>query len=140
MVAIMFLLFGTAHFMSPQAINRMVPKYINWPLFWTYIAGIALVGSGISFIAHVKVKWIGLLLGITLFLWVVMLHVYYAVRFPHFQDGENVIGSFEALAFCGTARAISQFPLLKNNDADVNKVKRTTSIEPVTGAIVLFWL
>jgi uncharacterized membrane protein len=105
--AIMLLLFGNAHFTSAQPISGMVPKYIPWPLFWTYVAGIALVGSGISFIANFKVKWTGLLLGITLFLWLIMLHIYYAIRFPYFQDGENIIGSFECLAFSGIALAIS---------------------------------
>ena len=46
-------------------------------------------------------------MSIALFLWLVMLHLYYAIRFPHFQDGENIIGSFECLAFCGIALVIA---------------------------------
>jgi hypothetical protein len=68
------------------------------------------VGSAASFITNIKVKPVGLLLAITLFLWVILLHIYYAVRFPLFQDGENIIGSFEALAFCGTALVIALIP------------------------------
>jgi hypothetical protein len=86
----------------------LVPKYIPLALFWTYVAGIALVGSAISIFINFKVKWIGLLLGITLFLWLVLLHLYYAIRFPHFQDGENIIGSFECLAFSGIALVLSK--------------------------------
>jgi uncharacterized membrane protein len=128
--AIMLLLFGLAHFTSAQGISRLVPKYIPGALFWTYAAGVALVGSGLSFIINFKVKRVGILLGITLFLWLVLLHIYYAVRFPHFQDGENIIGSFECLAFCGIALAISQLPPKRTNDIGENKLKRTASIEP----------
>lgn len=105
--AIMLLLFGYSHFVNAPGISQLVPKYIPWALFWTYVGGIALVGSAASFIANIKVKWVGLLLALTLFLWLILLHIYYAVRFPFFQDGENIIGSFEALAFCGTALVIA---------------------------------
>jgi uncharacterized membrane protein len=116
---IMLLLFGYAHFTSAQKISGLVPKYIPWSLFWTYVAGVALVGSAISIFINFKVKWIGLLLGIALFFWLVLLHLYYAIRFPHFQDGENIIGSFECLAFCGIALVLSSLA------SKTNKVKRT---------------
>lgn len=107
--AIMLLLFGLGHLISAQKISGLVPKYIPWPVFWTYVGGIGLVGSGISFIINFKMKWIGALLGVTLFLWLILLHLYYAIRFPHFQDGENIIGSFECLAFCGIALVLAGF-------------------------------
>jgi uncharacterized membrane protein len=113
--AIMLLLFGYGHLVNAQKISGLVPKYIPWPVFWTYVAGIALVGSGISILINFKVKWIALLLGITLFLWLILLHLYYAIRFPHFQDGENIIGSFECLAFCGTALVLSSSFSLKKS-------------------------
>jgi uncharacterized membrane protein len=129
--ATMLLLFGYSHFAMAQPISGMVPKYIPWPLFWTYVAGIALVGSGTSFISNIQVKRVGLLLAVTLFLWLILLHIYYAVRFPLFQDGENIIGSFQALAFSGTALMISQVPSIKKKDVEV-KAQRNTSIEPAT--------
>jgi uncharacterized membrane protein len=128
--AIMLLLFGLAHFTSAQKISGLVPKYIPGAVFWTYVGAVALVGSGLSFIINFKVKWVGLLLGITLFLWLVMLHLYYAVRFPYFQDGENIIGSFECLAFCGTALLISKIPQKRKNSIDNNQLKRKGSITP----------
>jgi uncharacterized membrane protein len=107
--ALMLLLFGLGHFIRAQDISRLVPEYIPWALFWTYVAGVALAGSAISIFINFKVKWIGLLLGITLFLWLVLLHLYYAIRFPHFQDGESIISFFECLAFCGIALVLSSF-------------------------------
>jgi uncharacterized membrane protein YphA (DoxX/SURF4 family) len=125
----MLCLFGYAHFVSAQNISGLVPKYIPWPVFWTYVGGIALVGSGISIIINFKVKWIALLLGITLFLWLILLHLFYAIRFPHFQDGENIIGSFECLAFCGIALVISKLPLKAKGKAGIDEMKNNTSIE-----------
>lgn len=106
--AIMLVIFGLGHLTIAQKISALVPKYIPWGLFWTYVAGFILMGSGLSFIFNFKAKWLGLLLSISLFLWLILLHIYYAIRFPHFQDGENIIGSFECLAFLGIALVISQ--------------------------------
>lgn len=105
--AIMLCIFGIEHLLAAAPISKMVPKYIPWPVFWTYMAGIALVGTGLSFLIKFKVRQIGLLFALVLFLWLVMLHLYYAFKFPHFRDGENIIGSFECLTFCGTALLIS---------------------------------
>lgn len=123
--ALMLLLFGYSHFVKAQPISGLVPKYIPWPLFWTYVAGIALVGSGTSFITNIKVRLVGLLLAVTLFLWLILLHIYYAVRFPLFRDGENIIGSFESLAFCGTALVIAlscQICDKRETDVDVEEI------------------
>jgi uncharacterized membrane protein len=105
--AIMLCTFGFGHLANAERVSGLVPKYIPWSLFWTYLAGLALVGSGLSFFINFRVRFIGLLLSIILFLWLILLHIYYAVRFPAFQDGENIIGCFECLAFCGTALIIS---------------------------------
>jgi uncharacterized membrane protein len=111
--ATMLLLFGVGHFLRGPAISGLVPKYIPWPLFWTYLGGVALLGSAISIYINVKVKWVCFLLGLTLFLWLVLLHLYYAIRFPLFQDGESIISSFECLAFCGIALVLSGSAVVK---------------------------
>jgi uncharacterized membrane protein len=120
--AVMLLLFGISHFVNAQGISRLVPKYIPLSLFWTYVAGLALVGSAISIFINFKVKWICLLLGITLFLWLVLLHLYYAIRFPHFQDGENIIGSFECFAFCGIALMLSSLASKRSKMKTMNSI------------------
>jgi uncharacterized membrane protein len=105
--AFMLVFFGIGHLINPEGVSTLVPKYISHKVFWTYVGGIALIASGISIFANFKVKYTGLLLGIMLFLWLILLHLYYAIRFPHFRDGENIIGSFECLAFCGIALVIA---------------------------------
>jgi uncharacterized membrane protein YphA (DoxX/SURF4 family) len=106
--AFMLAFFGTAHLISGERISGLVPPYIPWSLFWTYLGGLALVGSGIAIFLNFKVRYIALLLALMLFLWFVMLHLYYAIRFPEFRDGENIMGSFVCLAFSGIALMVSQ--------------------------------
>ena len=116
---LMLVIFGIGHLLHANAISGIVPKYIPWALFWTYFSGVALAGAGLAIFINFKLKYIGLLLSLMLFLWLVSLHLYYAFRFPHWMDGENVIGSFECLAFCGTALSISQSNSEKSMNAGI---------------------
>ncbi len=106
--AFMLLMFGIGHLLSTGAISNLVPDYIPLKKLWTFLGGIVLVGSAISFFIKFQVKKIALLLAIILFIWLVTLHLYYTVHFPNWQEGENFIGSLTCLAFCGTALIISQ--------------------------------
>jgi len=106
--AIMLFNFGVGHFNNLQGVSRLVPKYIPFPQFWTFLGGVALMGSAISIFSSYKVKPILLLLGLTLFIWLLSLHLYYCIYFPQWQEGENFIGFLTCLCFCGTALVISQ--------------------------------
>jgi uncharacterized membrane protein len=109
----MLCFFSIGHLINADQVSPLVPPYIPWPLFWTYAGGVALVTSGISIFINFKVKFMGLLLATVLFLWLFLLHLYYAFRYPEFRDGENIIGSFECLAFCGIALVISMSSVRK---------------------------
>jgi len=106
--AIMLYNFGLGHIMNVSAISEIVPKYIPFPKFWTFIGGIALMGAAISIFSKIMIEKIAFLLAIILFIWLFSLHVYYAIRFPNWQEGENFMGVFTCLAFCGIALIISQ--------------------------------
>lgn len=106
--AIMLYNFGVGHFNNLKGVSRLVPKYVPFPLFWTFLGGVTLMGAAISIFSKYKVKPIMLLLGLNLFLWLLLLHFYYAINFPQWQEGENFIGVVTCLAFCGTALTISQ--------------------------------
>jgi uncharacterized membrane protein len=101
--AIMLILFGIAHLISPVEISKIVPQYIPFALFWTYFSGVALIGAGVAIIVNYQVKYVANLLSLMLCIWLFSLHIYYAVRFPEFRDGENIIGSYTCLAFLGIA-------------------------------------
>lgn len=106
--AIMLYNFAVGHYNNLEGISNIVPKYIPFPEFWTFLGGVALMGSAISIFNGFKVRAITLLLALNLFIWLLLLHLYYTVLYPNWQEGENFIGTLTCLAFCGTALVISQ--------------------------------
>ncbi len=106
--AIMLYNFAIGHFNNLKGVSNLVPKYIPFPQFWTFLGGVTLMGAAISIFTSYKVKPILLLFALNLFIWLLLLHFYYAIYFPQWQEGENFIGVLSCLAFCGTALAISQ--------------------------------
>ena len=105
---IMLFLFGIGHLLSTAALSAMVPSYIPFATFWTFVGGIILVGSATSFFINYKMRITGFVLAVTLFIWLLTLHLYYAFLSPQWQEGENFIGVLTCLAFCGTALLISR--------------------------------
>lgn len=106
--AMMLYNFSVGHVLNLTGVSGLVPKYIPFPQFWTFAGGIALMGSAISIFTGKWTKQVTLALAIVLFIWLILLHMYYAVRFPAWQEGENFIGVLSCLAFCGTALLISR--------------------------------
>ena len=114
--AIMLYNFAIGHYNNLQGISNIVPKYIPFPQFWTYIGGVALMGSAISIFTGFKVRTIMLLLSLNLFIWLLMLHLYYTVLYPAWSEGENFVGSLTCLCFCGTALVLSQERRLRDKE------------------------
>jgi uncharacterized membrane protein YphA (DoxX/SURF4 family) len=129
--AIMLYNFAVGHFNNLEGVSNLVPKHIPFPQFWTFLGGVTLMGSAISIFSGFKVKQILLLLALNLFIWLLLLHIYYNIRFPLWNDGENFIGSFTCLCFCGTALVISQTASKKSethiqhSSGSVNKILTT---------------
>lgn len=65
--------FGAEHFAAAQGIMQIVPKFMPWPLFWTYFVGVGLVAAALSIATKVEVRWSGLLFGIMMFTFVAMM-------------------------------------------------------------------
>jgi len=105
--AILMLLFGCSHFVFTDFVSTMVPKWIGTPLFWTYFAGIALIGSSIAIIFKIWIKVVALLLAIMLFLFFIFFHVPDAIANPYVSNGNEIVRAIVALLFCGIALVIS---------------------------------
>lgn len=105
--AMMLYNFGVGHIVSMNGISTLVPKYIPFPKFWTFMGGIALIGPAISIFTRYKTKQTNLALAAVLFIWLLSLHLYYAVRFPDWNYGENFMGVITCMAFCGIALIIA---------------------------------
>src|SRR5215469_11569220 len=65
--------FGAEHFAAARGIMQIVPKFMPWPLFWTYFVGVALVAASLSIATKIQVRWSGLFFGIMMFLFVAMM-------------------------------------------------------------------
>jgi uncharacterized membrane protein YphA (DoxX/SURF4 family) len=101
--SVMFIVFGIDHFIYAKFISGLVPAWIPFPMFWTYFAGVALVGSGTAIILKIKLKQVSTLLAIMLFLWVILLHIPRAVNMPNENKGNEITSAFDAFCFCGVA-------------------------------------
>ncbi len=99
--------FGIDHFLYPEYISTMVPAWIPGHLFWTYFAGVALIGSGVAIIFKIKLKLVALLQGSMIFLWFILLHIPDAIAHPYVLKGNEVVSAADALAFSGIAFIIA---------------------------------
>jgi uncharacterized membrane protein len=68
-------IFGTDHLVSTAEIAGLVPKWIPWHVFWTYLVGICLIAAALSIILERYSKLAATLLGIMFVLFVAMLHI-----------------------------------------------------------------
>jgi uncharacterized membrane protein len=65
--------FGAEHFAAARGIMQLVPKFMPWPLFWTYLVGAGLLAASLSIATKIQVQWSGLLFGVMMFLFVAMM-------------------------------------------------------------------
>src|SRR5215831_11467676 len=49
--------FGAEHFSAAQGISQGVPRFVPWPLFWTYFVGAGLVAASLSIATKIQVRW-----------------------------------------------------------------------------------
>jgi uncharacterized membrane protein YphA (DoxX/SURF4 family) len=99
--------FGILHFEFAKEVSTMVPSWIPYPIFWTYLAGIGLLGSGISIILKIKTRFIAALLGTIIFIWFVILHIPETIASSYADLGGEITSTFSALAYSGMAFLIA---------------------------------
>ena len=67
--------FGADHMVDAAEIAPLVPSWMPWHLFWTYLVGVALIAAALSIILNRYSKLAAILLGSMLLLFVVLLHI-----------------------------------------------------------------
>lgn len=75
--------FAAEHFSAAQGISQMVPKFMPWHLFWTYLVGCALLAASLSIATKILVRWSGLGWALMMFTFVAMMDVPGTVGDPH---------------------------------------------------------
>jgi len=99
--------FGIMHLLYTDMISQLVPGWIPAHIFWTYLAGLSLIASGVAIILKIGSKLAAVLLGSMILVWLIFLHIPRAVSQPFTDRGNEVISAFSALAFSGIAFAIA---------------------------------
>ena len=108
--------FGIDHFLFAREAQDYIPSWIPSHLFWMYLTGSALLGSGIAILLKIKVGLAAALLGTMILIWVIILHIPKAIAESLAGMGGEVSSAFLALAYCGIAFVIarSNFPMKRN--------------------------
>ena len=75
--------FSAQHFSAAAAISTMVPKFMPWPLFWTYFVGMGLLSAALSIATKILVRWSGFFFGIMMFTFVAMMDIRGTIEKPH---------------------------------------------------------
>ena len=99
--AVPLAVFGAEHFADAKSIMQLVPAFMPWPLFWTYLVGVALLAASLSIATKIQVRWSGLLYGIMMFLFVAMMDLPAALANP--RDRISWVLLFRELSFGGGA-------------------------------------
>ena len=69
--AVALTMFAAEHFFAARDLMPIVPRWMPWPLFWTYFFGAALLAAAISFIMGRGMRWSAPLLALFFILIVV---------------------------------------------------------------------
>lgn len=107
-LAIMIIVFGADHFLNVPLMASMVPAWIPGHVFWTYLAGTALIAAGVAMIVRIKARLASTLLGAMLLIWVLILHIPRAMADPYSGVGGEWTSVFEALAGSGVTFILGQ--------------------------------
>jgi uncharacterized membrane protein len=98
-----FLLCGIQHFMYATFVATLMPPFIPGALFWTYVAGVLLIGAGLGFWTPAARPRVARLAAIMVFSWVFLVHVPLVFRLGRTEW----MGVFEALGISGVCLALA---------------------------------
>jgi len=105
--ALTIISFGIDHFLYAKEAVDYVPSWIPFHLFWIYLGGIGLLGSGIAIILKIIPKLAATLLGSMIFIWFAILHIPRIIVSPSAYLGSEIASACLALAYCGIAFVIA---------------------------------
>jgi uncharacterized membrane protein len=96
---------GVQHFLFTPFVATLVPAWVPNPIFWTNLAGIALIAGGIGLVLAVTSRLAATLVGLMVLTWFFVLHIPRALAMNNQNEWTAVI---EALGVSGIALALVQ--------------------------------
>jgi uncharacterized membrane protein len=103
--AISLAVFGSEHFTQTASIATLVPRWIPAHVFWVYLVGAAFLGAAISIAALVQARVAAALVGMTMFVFVVVMDLPAVAANPHNRFAWAL--ALRQLAFSGGAFAFA---------------------------------
>ena len=97
--------FGTEHFTLAQAVASIVPRWIPWHQFCAYFVGACFIAAGFSLVTKIQARLAASLLGLTFFLFVVLMDVPGWLQNPRDRFAPTL--ALRELAFSGGALALA---------------------------------
>ena len=76
-------------------------------MFWTYFFGVVLVIDGLAIAFRIQLRLAGILLGLILLMFLIIIHIPLAIADPLGQNAFQLTRIFGALAFSATAFLIA---------------------------------
>lgn len=127
--------FSMQHFSDSKGISQLVPKFVPWPLFWTFFVGVGLLAASLSIATKIQVRWSGLLWGIMMFLFVAMMDLPASLARPsnHF----NWVLVFRELSFGAGGWVLAGDALKRSGHGSGSKLITVGRI--IIGAAAIFY-
>jgi uncharacterized membrane protein YphA (DoxX/SURF4 family) len=97
--------FGTEHFTLTEGVASIIPAWIPWHLFWAYLVGACLIAGALSVVTRIQARLAAGLLGLTFFLFVVLMHGPGWIQTPGNRLALTV--ALRELSFSGGALALT---------------------------------
>lgn len=126
--------FSAEHFTAGRDLMAIVPRWLPYPLFWTYFVGVCLLAAAVSFIAMRHVRWSASLLALLFLIIVATLDLPNLPKGPHSRF--FWILTVREMSFAGGAMVLAgaAWPRRGRAGAAVATVGRT-----IVGAVMIFY-
>ena len=97
--------FGTEHFTLTDIIASLIPGWIPWPRFWTYLIGASFIAAAFALVTRIRARLAASLLALTFFCFVVLMDIPSWLQDPRDRFGLTL--ALRELSFSGGALALS---------------------------------
>jgi uncharacterized membrane protein len=92
LLSLPILIYPVFHFLNGPGVATIVPPWIPWRLFWTYFTGVTIMAAGVAILFFKKHAHLpAILLGIEIFLFVVLIHLFLIFHKPGDAWAERLV-------------------------------------------------
>jgi len=78
LLALPMLVYPVLHFVYTDFVASIIPPWIPWHLFWTYFTAVTIMAAGVAIVFKKHAQLAATLLGIEIFLFCALIHVFFS--------------------------------------------------------------